>query len=189
MADNDFLAFADADGANVLAQADYATLPALLTGFESGKANSLQLNKVWRQGSIAAYLIGQLIVDELGLDALDNGDLPTLLANFKAAIAVSSTGTPRTITAAGPQAILNADRNVIVRQAVAAAITLELPAAPITNFQVVILDGKGDADVNNITIDGNGHVFANGAGTVTIVDERASVGIMWDDEANVFQIV
>ena len=56
MPDNDFLSFAGAVGANVISQADYASLPAQETGFQAGTAISGQLNKVWRQSSIMAAM-------------------------------------------------------------------------------------------------------------------------------------
>lgn len=80
---NDFKAFADAAGANVLSQADYAALTALISnGFLSGVAQSVQINKVLRQATIGTYLLGQMMSDA-GVNAQDNGDLTTLLAGLK----------------------------------------------------------------------------------------------------------
>lgn len=83
MANNNFKPFAAAAGANVMAQADYEALAALLTGFQSGTAQSAQLNKVWRQSSIMAAVLAQFIVDRSGKDAIDDGTTATLLANLK----------------------------------------------------------------------------------------------------------
>lgn len=85
MATNDFKAFATGNGANVTSQADYNALPALTSGFTSGKASSAQINKTIRQASTMASLIGQFI-NSAGLDALDNGNLTALLANYNAAL-------------------------------------------------------------------------------------------------------
>ena len=90
MATNDFLAYADSGGANVISQATYAAASYIANGLGSGILASDIYNKMIRQGSIGAYLNGQIIVDYLGVDAADNSDLPTLLANFKAAIAAPS---------------------------------------------------------------------------------------------------
>ncbi|WP_196480743.1 hypothetical protein [Burkholderia diffusa] len=87
MAINNFKPFAAAAGANVMSQADYEALAALLTGFQSGTAQSAQLNKVWRQGSIMAAVLAQFIVDRSGQDAIDDGTISTLLANLKASVA------------------------------------------------------------------------------------------------------
>ncbi|OJB35347.1 hypothetical protein [Burkholderia ubonensis] len=92
MANNNFKAFAAAAGANVMAQADYEALAALLTGFVSGTAQSIQLNKVWRQSSIMAAVLAQFIVDITGQDAIDDGTTTTLLANLKAAVLAQSVG-------------------------------------------------------------------------------------------------
>ncbi|ABX15489.1 hypothetical protein [Burkholderia multivorans] len=83
MANNNFKPFAAAAGANVMAQADYEALEALLTGFQSGTAQSAQLNKVWRQSSIMAAVLAQFICDRSGQNAIDDGTTATLLANLK----------------------------------------------------------------------------------------------------------
>lgn len=86
MANNDFLVFAGAGGANVITQSQYQALPSLTTGFQSGVAQSQQLNKVWRQSSIMAAMIGQFIADQSGQNATDDGTITTLEANFIAAL-------------------------------------------------------------------------------------------------------
>lgn len=86
MATNDFLPFGTGAGANVLDQSAFAGLPARSTGFQSGVAFSAGFNKVWRQSAFVAAMIGQFTAD-YGGDALDNGDLPTFEAHFKAALA------------------------------------------------------------------------------------------------------
>ncbi|MDN8111237.1 hypothetical protein QZN21_07265 [Burkholderia vietnamiensis] len=87
---NDFLPFATGPGANVVDQATYAALTALTTGFLSGTAQSVQLNKVWRQSSIMAAVIAQFIVAQTGQAAVDDGTTPTLLANFTKAVNAAS---------------------------------------------------------------------------------------------------
>ena len=82
---NDFLAFANASGANVETQADYAVDGILGPGFTSGIAPSIKANKVWRQATVIANLIGNFIA-QADLNANDNGDPTTLLANFIAAL-------------------------------------------------------------------------------------------------------
>lgn len=81
MATNDFKPFAAGAGANVTTQVDWESLPALPTGFTAGKASSAQVNKALRQPSTIAAMVGQFIANA-NLDALDNGDLDTLVENF-----------------------------------------------------------------------------------------------------------
>ncbi|MBU9360039.1 hypothetical protein KTE52_27265 [Burkholderia multivorans] len=120
MANNNFKPFAAAGGANVMTQADYEALAALLTGFQSGTAKSDQLNKVWRQSSIMSAVLAQFIVDLTGQDAIDDGTTATLLANLKTAVQAQSAavvGQARnvamSVTAASANATLTADEIVV----------------------------------------------------------------------------
>ena len=76
MAKNDFKAFATDRNANVISQAEWEALPALLSGFTAGKASSAQVNKVIRQASFIAAALAQYVSDKTQRDVLDNGDLP-----------------------------------------------------------------------------------------------------------------
>lgn len=103
MATNDFLPFAGAAGANVLAQAAYAALPAVSTGYGAGIAKSEQVNKTLRQSSIMSAVLAQFIVNQTGQNATDDGTTATLIANLISAVkntslphgqcVLSSTGT------------------------------------------------------------------------------------------------
>lgn len=85
MATNNFKAFALDPNANVMSQADWEALPALLSGFTAGKAASAQVNKAIRQATTIAALVGQFIANA-GEDALDNGDVSGLVSKFTDAI-------------------------------------------------------------------------------------------------------
>jgi hypothetical protein len=91
---NDFRPFAAAAGSNVIPQSSYLSLPALGTGFQTGIAQSAQLNKVWRQSSILAAMIAQFICDETGLNAVDDGTIATLEANFITALQTATNTLP-----------------------------------------------------------------------------------------------
>jgi hypothetical protein len=84
--ENDFLPFAVGSGANVEAQSTWVSDAVLQSGFQSGIANSAQVNKVLRQASIIAAMIAQFIVDNSGQPAIDNGTTATLEANLKTGI-------------------------------------------------------------------------------------------------------
>lgn len=85
MATNQLLPFASGESPNVLPFADWNSLPARLTGFQSGIASSQQFNYILAQGGVAGYILGQLIVDQLNQDATLDPD--TLYTNWKSAIA------------------------------------------------------------------------------------------------------
>ncbi len=85
MAINNFKAFALDPNANVMSQTDWEALPALLSGFNSGKASSAQVNKAIRQATTIAALVGQFIANS-GADTLDNGDIDGLVTKFTNAL-------------------------------------------------------------------------------------------------------
>jgi len=82
MATNDFKPFATGAGANVTAQAEWASLPALFTGFQSGKASSAQVNKAIRQASFISAALAQYVANKSGQDVLDDGDLAGFIAKL-----------------------------------------------------------------------------------------------------------
>lgn len=92
MPTNNFKPFGIGSGANVTDQTAYEALAALLTGFQSGKASSAQINKALRQGTVMSSVLAQFISDTLGVDVLDNGVTDTVLANLKAALLFAGTG-------------------------------------------------------------------------------------------------
>lgn len=83
---NEFLPFGTDGAANVLTQAAYTALASRLPGFSAGVAQSAQMNKVWRQATFVASMIGEFIAQVGNVDALDNGDRALLLARFIAAL-------------------------------------------------------------------------------------------------------
>lgn len=86
MSTNNFKPFGIGADANVTAQADYENLAALLSGFQSGKASSAQVNKAIRQATVIASVLAQFIANSSGKDVLDNGDTATILTNLIAAL-------------------------------------------------------------------------------------------------------
>lgn len=113
MATNDFKPFATGAGANVLSQDEWANLPAILTGFQSGKAASAQVNKALRQSSVMASMLGKFIVDYGGKNALDDGDI----ANLEAAFAESVKGrllNVKTFTTSGTYTPSPGTKSIIV---------------------------------------------------------------------------
>lgn len=83
MPTNDFKAFATGNSANVISQADYLALAALVSGFSSGKASSAQVNKALRQATVMANVLAQFIADSAKVDVLDDGNTAAILSNLK----------------------------------------------------------------------------------------------------------
>ncbi|EPY4942005.1 hypothetical protein ACXDKR_001396 [Klebsiella pneumoniae] len=92
MPTNDFKAFATGNSANVISQADYLALAALVSGFSSGKASSAQINKALRQSTVMASVLAQFISDSAGVDVLDNGNTASILANLKSGMTALTPG-------------------------------------------------------------------------------------------------
>lgn len=86
MAINNFKAFAIDPNANVMSQADWEALPALLSGFTSGKADASQVNKALRQATFIASAIAQFVSDALIQDILDDGNSQAFVVKLKQAI-------------------------------------------------------------------------------------------------------
>jgi hypothetical protein len=68
-------------------------------------------------------------------------------------VSIDTTETQRLVTAAGAVTVIAADADIIVvKKTVGAATTVNLPSADDRTRPVKIVDGKGDALTNNITV-------------------------------------
>ncbi|WP_309175842.1 gp53-like domain-containing protein [Enterobacter roggenkampii] len=99
MAKNDFKPFATGAGANVMSQADWEALPALLSGFTAGKASSAQVNKAIRQAAFIAAALAQYSANKSGLDVLDDGDLNGFITKMSTAFGKDFQALDATLTA------------------------------------------------------------------------------------------
>lgn len=99
MAKNDFKPFATAANANVMPQADWEGLPALLSGFTSGKAASAEVNKAIRQASFIAAALAQYTAKKSGLDVLDDADLNGFITKMTTAFGKDFQALDATLTA------------------------------------------------------------------------------------------
>ena len=89
---NDFKAIATGAGANVITQSAFASLTSFLAnGYSSGVVDSDQLNKVLRQSSFIAAVIGQVIADA-NINAVDDGDVSGFVTDFISAISSNLLG-------------------------------------------------------------------------------------------------
>ncbi|MGM8831840.1 hypothetical protein ACS6JN_02795 [Enterobacter hormaechei subsp. steigerwaltii] len=118
MATNNFKPFGIGAGANVTSQADYEALAALLTGFQSGKASSAQINKALRQSTVMASVLAQFISDSAGVDVLDNGNTASILANLKSGMTALTPGrllNVQTITTSGTYTKTPGAKHALIR--------------------------------------------------------------------------
>jgi hypothetical protein len=107
MPTNNFIPVAATAGANVTADASWNGSSFQTTGVQKGIVPSAGMNKAWRQGTMGASALGQIIVDHGLIDAVDDGSVTNLKANLRmafaamlasVAFAVDGSGTPNLIT-------------------------------------------------------------------------------------------
>lgn len=111
MPTSEFLAFGTGGGANVESQANYAAASWRDEGFSAGLAQSPNLNKVWRQSSVAAAALTQAVADLTASNIADDGDLAGLVAKIKAAIAAGAGGVASFNTRTGAVTMTLSDVN------------------------------------------------------------------------------
>lgn len=203
MATNKLLPFANGETPNVIPFEDWNSLPARLTGFQSGIASSQQFNYILAQGGTAGYVIGQFVVDHASTDADLNAT--ALYAAFKKAIAAfvpggvadNSINGGKLTNGSVSQSKLSSN-SVGTAQIINANVTEEKLANNSVSSRTIaagaVVDGKlGANSVNasnikdgNVTETklGNGSVTNAkiGAGAVTF-DKVSSAAIATDEEA------
>jgi hypothetical protein len=123
--------------------------PALVTG--SGLVAVSKNNGIWTISlNFTALAQQQVVVDPTNTYVLAY-NVATGVSSLVQIAAASSAKNVKVLTAAGPYAALPSDDVLIVKQLVGAAFTVTVDwsqrARPLR-----IVDGKGDANVNNITI-------------------------------------
>lgn len=78
MATNELLRFANGQGANVIEFSDWKSRSEVENGFVAGIARSAHMNRIFSQGALASWVMGQLIVSQLNKDAkLEDQDFYT----------------------------------------------------------------------------------------------------------------
>lgn len=142
MPTNDFKPFAVGNNANVIPQADYLALAALISGFSSGKASSAQVNKAIRQATVMANVLAQFIADSANVDVLDDGNTAAILSNLKNSTPGRLLGVPRVITSSGMFTKSSGAKKWRIRALGAGAGS---SAAPATGAGEVSISGGGGA--------------------------------------------
>ena len=91
MAITEFLPVAVAVGSNVDSQAAFAGSDYQQSGFKTGTAKSNQANKVWRQSSMMGAAWGNLVVQVLGQNCMDDGNLTNLVTQLHSVMTTIAT--------------------------------------------------------------------------------------------------
>lgn len=120
---NKFLPFATGGSANVITDDAYAALAALATGYQSGIAQSQQLNKTWRQSSVMAAVMGQIIAN-YGNNASDGDTIANLVAYLKAALMGSKASIASVTTTAATLTFANIGQHITFGGTTNSTITL-----------------------------------------------------------------
>lgn len=84
MATNELLRFGYGELANIISYSEWKNLPEVTKGFVSGIAKSANMNRVFAQGALAGYVMGQAIVNLLEKDA--KIESPTFYEDYMAAL-------------------------------------------------------------------------------------------------------
>jgi hypothetical protein len=92
MANNFFLPFGVAAGANAWSDATYNGSSQQQTGIQKGIVPSGLMTKAWRQSSVPASALGQIIADYALVDAVDDGNVAGFKANLRIAVAAMLAG-------------------------------------------------------------------------------------------------
>lgn len=90
-----------------------------------------------------------------------------------------TTPSVRVVTGGGDITALNTDNVIVVDKDTGAATTVFLPAVPADSQLLIVKDGKGDANSNNITLDGNGGNI-DGGSTLVIGSSYGWNQLIWN---------
>lgn len=152
MPTNDFLPFATNALANVETQSAYAAdSNTVAKGVQAGIASSALFNKIWRQASVIAWAVAQLMADRLNAAIQDNGDTATLLTQLKSAVGQSS-------AAVTYSASMTIDTSAAWRQIITAnngtAFTINAPTnATLDRVQVITIKNTSGGALGAVTFD------------------------------------
>lgn len=152
---NQFLAFATGGGANVESQAAYAADPNLPLGAQPGIASSSFNNKALRQANYIASQIAQFLVNQTGLDCLDDAT-PANIQNVMSQVWPSPTGSILAFAgSAAPTGYLLCDGSSVLR-------------ATYANLFAIIGTTYGTVDGTHFNLPNTQGIFLRGAGSQTI---------------------
>jgi hypothetical protein len=91
---------------------------------------------------------------------------------------VTNEGVPWTLINSSTT-LISGTRNLIDTSA--SAITLTLPASPVQGDEITIMDGSGDASVNNITVDRNGNPIESATSNMLLNSQHELITLTFYD--------
>lgn len=183
MATSDFLAFATVGSPNVISQATYLAASFRTAGFSAGVAESDELNKVWRQSAFVAAALAEFMLEQTGLDVLDDADLAGFVVKLKAAVG-GSAKPARIVTASTTLALLASDYAVGLARTVApAAMVANLPdlsaSAQYLGKEIVVEDLADNFFSFPVTVTPPGGQTIAGLATFVMNIDRQSSTFRW----------
>lgn len=93
----DYLPIANAVGAIVETQGEYAADASIPTGYPTGIVPQNKFNKSWRQVSVVMAAIANYISQKLNIDVLDDGNVAALVDNLNSAIVIGANIRPAVV--------------------------------------------------------------------------------------------
>lgn len=174
----DYVPFATGGGANVYTAATYQALAVVGTGVEPGLADPQLANTTWRLASMVSAAIGNFISNVLGVNVLDDGNVPALTSLFASAVSTGSATKPtRTVSSSANLNVLITDyRIAFARVSGVAALVATLPLSAAVGQSFKIGDIQGNANAAPISVaPPAGHNLANLPGNYVINVNRAFV--------------
>lgn len=94
----------------------------------------------------------------------------------------------RTATSSPVTVVAASDATVIINLSVAGAVSVVLPAG-VVGQKFIIVDGKGDANTNNITVTGTGGQTINGSASLIIKQPRGMAIVQWSTVENTWEVL
>jgi hypothetical protein len=140
----DYLPVATGGGANVDSQANLAGSSYQLNGFTTGIAQPTQANKLWRQASMMAAAIANLMVQRLSINVPDDGNLANLITFLSNLIRIAANNLSVVVFSATPvfDASVASDFEITLTGNVTSSTLVNLSPGQVITF-IIHEDGTG----------------------------------------------
>jgi hypothetical protein len=173
----DYLPIANAGGANVQTQQDYAADPTLPTGYATGIVPSPKFNKSWRQVTVMVAALANYISQQLQISVLDDGNVANLVSEIASAVQTGANIKPaRVVSSSAPLNITAGDSAIALQRTVAVAPQIaNLPTGAQNGQEFELQDVVGNLNAFPVTVTPPaGHNIANEATFVMAIDRQSA---------------